>query len=277
MIIEPNERVTFAVRYRSDDLLVVDKPTGVVTQPGVGHQHDTLLNGLFATHGEQLRKLGAARDFGLMHRLDRGTSGLVAVALTHAMHERLRAAFVGRSVRKHYWAVCLKAPLQERGVIKRPILEQVRRLDKYTSTKFARISPEGKPAVTAYRTIAVSDSAALIEARPITGRLHQVRIHLASIGAGVLGDDQYGPRRTSEAWGRVALHAWRLVLPVGDDGSTIDVRSPLARDLRRLLHMHDIKAPSASPRAASRNRGHGLGGDPIGDEDAAIGDDPALA
>ncbi|MAY73253.1 MAG: RNA pseudouridine synthase [Phycisphaerae bacterium] len=271
--IEPNERVTFGMRYESDELIVVDKPAGVVTQPGVGHEHDTLLNGLWASYEKQLRQLGASRDWGLVHRLDRQTSGLVAVALSQRMYDAMRAAFAERRVRKHYWAVCLKRPEQPDGVIRRPIFEQVKRKDKYTSEKKAILSAEGKPAITAYRTLQASDTAALIEARPVTGRLHQVRVHLASIGAGILGDQVYGPRRTSGAAARVALHAWRLVLPVGAD-EEIDVRSPMPRDMRRLLRLHDLEPPSASKRVPSEHGGDEVARDPVGEEDAAVGEDP---
>jgi len=244
--IEPNPRVAFATRYESDRLIVVEKPAGVVTQPGVGHEHDTLLNGLFAAHGSRLQQLGRDRDFGLLHRLDRETSGLVAVALDARAYDELREAFAARRVRKHYWAVCHKPPRDESGVIRRAIAEEVRRKDKYTSEKIARLDRGGKPAVTAYRVLQTSDSAALIEARPITGRLHQVRIHLDSIGAGILGDKLYGPKRTTGASRRLALHAFRLRVPLA--GEAVDVRSPLPRDLRRLLRLHEIEPPSASPR-----------------------------
>ena len=266
--IEPNPRVTFALRHESDDILVVDKPAGVVTQPGVGHEHDTLLNGLFARYEPKLRQLGAARDFGLVHRLDRETSGLIAVALTRRGYDHLRAAFAERRVRKHYWAVCHKAPEEHSGVIRRAIEEVTKRKDRWTSDKFAKLSQEGKPAVTAYRVLSESDTAALIEARPVTGRLHQVRVHLASIGAGILGDARYGPRRTSHASRRLALHAWRLVLP-GLEGGEIEARSPMPRDLRRLLRLHEIEPPSASQRKASaQDGGHQLSGDAVGDEQA---------
>ena len=144
--IEPNERVTFRVRHEDADLLVVEKPSGVVTQPGVGHTTDTLLNGLFAIYGTQLQNLGNARDFGLVHRLDRETSGLLAVALSRRGYDGLRAQFEKRTTRKFYWAVCKAAPSRGRGVIRLPINERVARASRYTSTKTAHIGPGGKPA-----------------------------------------------------------------------------------------------------------------------------------
>lgn len=241
--IEPNERVTFGVRHQDPTLIVVDKPSGVVTNTGVGHDHDTLVNGLFARWGGVLQNMGKERDFGLLHRLDRETSGLVAVATTQSRYDELRAAFAERRVRKFYYAICHKPPRDHQGVIKRAIIEDVKKRDRYTSVSTARISREGKPALTAYRVLSLSDTACLIEARPITGRLHQVRVHLASIGAGILGDELYGPRKTTDAARRLALHAHRLVLPDHATGEDVDVKSNLPRDLKRLLTRHGLELP----------------------------------
>src|SRR2546430_14979094 len=121
--IEPNDRVTFKVRYEDDDLAVVDKPPGLVTQPGLGHERDTLLNGLFARYGPKLQNLGKARDFGLLHRLDRQASGLLLVGLRPAAYDALRKSFEERTIRKFYWAITKGRPRTESGVIKRPIIE----------------------------------------------------------------------------------------------------------------------------------------------------------
>jgi len=241
--IEPNERVTFGVAYQDEHLLIVKKPPKVVTQPGVGHEHDTLLNGLFAVHGERLQNLGASRDFGLVHRLDRDTSGLVAVALSADAYDGFRALFADRAIKKFYWAVCHKAPRERTGVVKRSISELERRKTKYTAEKLAKIDPGGKPAVTAYRVLDESPLAALLEARPVTGRLHQVRVHLDSIGAGILGDKQYGPVRTSGASHRLALHAHRLAFGHPVTGEPVDVTTRFPKDLRRLLRDMELKRP----------------------------------
>jgi 23S rRNA pseudouridine1911/1915/1917 synthase len=241
--VEPNERVTFAVKHEDADLLVVRKPPGVVTQPGVGHEHDTLLNGLFARYGTQLQQLGAKRDFGLVHRLDRETSGLLLVALTADAYDGLREKFAAREISKYYWAVCHKAPREAQGVIKRPILEEERRKDRYTSEKKGVLSSGGKPAVTAYRVLDASPLGALIEARPVTGRLHQVRLHLDSIGAGILGDKLYGPTRTNSASHRLALHAHRIALVHPVTGEPLDVRTAFPKDLRRVLRALELKRP----------------------------------
>jgi 23S rRNA pseudouridine1911/1915/1917 synthase len=267
--VEPNPRVTFRVVHEDAHLVVVDKPARVVTQPGVGHQHDTLLNGLFARY-EALQQLGQARDFGLVHRLDKDTSGLVAVALTAAAYDKLREQFETRSVRKFYWAVCQKAPGEAEGVIRRPISEVTRRAGKYTATKTASLSNDGRAAVTAYRVLEASPIAALLEARPVTGRLHQVRVHLASIGAAILGDQLYGPKRVHDASARLALHAHRLCVTHPETGTELDLRSPMPQDLRRLLKRCELGVPEDGPtgRAPSGEAGHELGGEAVGDEEA---------
>ena len=238
-----NERVTFRIAYEDPHLLIVEKRARLVTAPGVGHQDDTLLNGLFARYGKQLHNLGANRDWGLVHRLDKDTSGLLVVTRSADAYDAMREAFASREIRKFYWAVCRKAPNKPDGVIKRPIIEETKRNSKYTATKTARIGASGKPAATAYRTLEVSPAAALIEARPVTGRLHQVRVHLDSIGATVLGDPAYGPKMAQTASPRLALHAHRIAFTHPITGESIDISSPYPRDLRPMLKRMLLSRP----------------------------------
>ncbi len=242
-IIQPNERVTYSIKYEDNDLLVVEKPTRVVSQPGVGHEHDTLLNGLFTKYGKQLQQLGQARDFGLVHRLDRETSGLMLIALSAQAYDGLRAQFEQRKINKFYWALCHKAPKESEGVIRRPILDQLKRTSRYTSVRRASISSAGKAALTAYRVLSSNNKAALIEARPVTGRLHQVRIHLDLIGSAVLGDKLYGPKIVKHASPRLALHAHRIVFTHPIKEVKIDIRSKWPKDLRTTLNRLDIPRP----------------------------------
>ena len=241
--IQSNERVTFSIKYEDNDLLVVEKPTRVVTQPGVGHEHDTLLNGLFVKYGKQLQQLGQARDYGLVHRLDRETSGVMLVALTAQAYDGLRKQFEERKINKYYWALCHKAPRESQGVIRRPILEQLKRKNRYTSIRKASISNAGKAAVTAYRVISESHKAALIEARPVTGRLHQVRIHMDLIGSAVLGDKLYGPNIVKHASPRLALHAHRIVFTHPIKEERMDIRTKWPKDLRTTLNRLDVPRP----------------------------------
>ncbi|GJM19174.1 MAG: hypothetical protein DHS20C14_13870 [Phycisphaeraceae bacterium] len=247
--IEPNPRVTFAVLHEDDELAVVSKPARVVTHPGVGHEHDTLLNGLFARWGDKLNQMGAGRDWGLVHRLDRETSGVIAVALSHRAYDGLRAQFAERKVAKFYWAVTHKPPREPSGVIRRPIAEAVSRTSKYTSVKTGKVSASGKPAVTAYRVLAESPHAALVEVRPVTGRLHQVRVHMNLIGCAIVGDSTYGPKRAAEAAPRLGLHAHRLKFDHPVTGETVDVRTKWPQDLRPLLKKMQLPRPDLSVSA----------------------------
>lgn len=270
--IEPNPRVTFRMLHEDQHLLVIEKAAGVVTAPGVGHQHDTLLNGLYATHGERLRQLGVARDHGLVHRLDQGTSGVLAVALSREAYDGLRSQFETRAVRKFYWAVTIKAPRDPEGVIRQPIDEVLSRKDKYTSERTARPSSSGKPALTAYRVLAESELGALIEARPVTGRLHQIRVHLSMIGAPVLGDPVYGSHRSRGASSRLALHAHRLALAHPVTGDELDLHTQFPRDLRGLLKRLGLPRPDieTAGNASAGDRADEFGGDAIGEEESGV-------
>ncbi|MEM9064173.1 MAG: RluA family pseudouridine synthase [Planctomycetota bacterium] len=267
---EPNERVRFALRHEDAHLVVVDKPSRLVTQPGKGHERDTLVNGVMAHWGRELTNLGASRDFGLLHRLDKETSGLVIVARTPSAYDAMREAFEQRRVEKFYYALTNKAPNDESGVIRLPLDEQVERTGRYTSVRTGRVvrGNSGKPALTAYRVLARSDLGALIEARPVTGRLHQVRLHLDAIGATVLGDPAYGPRAARLSSSRLALHAHRLrfVHPATDEMT--EVRSAMPKELRSLMRRLDLPVEALHGSAGSGDPGHEAGGKTVGDEEA---------
>lgn len=277
--VEPNPRITFGVVYEDEHLLVVGKPSRVPTQPGKGHATDTLLNGLFARYAKQLQNLGKARDFGLLHRLDRPTSGLLVVALRPVAYDQLRDDFAHRRIKKFYWAICASAPNPAEGVINLPIVEDYASDEnKAGKPRLAHVSRRGsssardasssgaravraasksgsspKPAITAYRTLDVSAHAALVECRPVTGRLHQVRLHLDAIGCPILGDEFYGPRRVQGASPRLALHSHRLVFKHPQTGETIDARTDWPKDLKRVLKNMGLQPTSAERRRDEKN------------------------
>lgn len=234
--IEPNERITYRIRFEDDHLLVVGKPPGIVTAPGKGHDRTSLLNGLFAKYGPRMQNLGRDRDFGLLHRLDKATSGLIVAALSARAYDAMRLLFEAREVQKYYWAVVKDAPNKPKGVIRRPILEYEGRVtgDKRVK-KLAKISSAGKPALTAYRILETATAGSVLECRAVTGRLHQVRVHLESIGSPILGDDMYGPGAIRRAAPRLALHAHRIAFVHPITGEKVDVRTPWPTDLKPLL------------------------------------------
>ncbi|MBN8597012.1 MAG: RluA family pseudouridine synthase [Planctomycetes bacterium] len=247
--IEPNDRVVFKVRYADDDVLVVEKPAHVVSTPGAGHDRGSLLNGLFASYGKQLQNLGKERDFGMLHRLDRETSGLLVVAIRAAAYDRLRTMFEEREIRKFYFAVVAGVPRQASGVIRRPINE-VKELRDRREMKIAKISGSGKPATTAYRVLDSSPAASFLECRAVTGRLHQLRVHLESIRCPIFADDLYAPPAIASGAPRLALHAHRIAFTHPVTGTPVDVLSPLPTDLKRLvtkLGMNPARAKEPAP------------------------------
>jgi 23S rRNA pseudouridine1911/1915/1917 synthase len=237
----PNENVTFALVHEDPGFLVIEKRAGLVTQPGKGHDDDTLLNGLFARWGTQLQQLGAARDYGLLHRLDRETSGLLVVGLQRDAYDNLRGQFETREVKKFYWAITLKAPNLPASVIDKPLAETLPK--KLGEKKLAKVSGSGKPAQTAYRILQQTPKGCLIECRPLTGRLHQVRVHLETIGCPIVGDGLYAPRPIASLAPRLALHAHRLVLTHPTSGEPIDVRTKFPKDLRSTLTKMGLSRP----------------------------------
>lgn len=274
-MIPPNDRVTVSVRHQDEHLLVVEKAPGLVTTPGKGHDTDSLLNGLFAQFGQQLRQLGAARDHGLLQRLDREASGLLLVALTPAAWDTLRDQFAERAVRKYYWAVTRRGPNQPNGVVRKPLEEYIAQRDdvwiedprrrKFAKVKLAKVSSKGKPALTAYRTLASNLSGATIECRTLTGRLHQVRVHLDSIGCSILGDRFYGPLTSRRATPRLSLHAHRIVATHPITGERLDVRTKCPRDLRRAAMRLGLPAPGTFSADGPEPAEHAEAADSIDD------------
>lgn len=271
--VPPNDRVTYKIRLEDERFVVVDKPARVVTQPGLGHENDSLLSGLFARYGAKLQKMGKARDFGLLHRLDRATSGLLVVALDGEAYDRLRLAFEERRIRKFYWAIVMGRPRRDEGLIKKPILEASGADGKLA--KVARITGAGKPALTAYRVLGSSKGASLLECRAVTGRLHQVRVHLAAVSCPILGDDLYGNSASAGAAPRLALHAHRLGFDHPFDGPPVDVRSVFPKELRGTLKRFGLPRPdqpapesAAEGGAGSVQRRDEIDDDAVGDDDA---------
>lgn len=241
--VQPNSNITFGIELQDDDFLVISKRSGLATQPGLGHEKDTLLNGLFAQFGNQLQNLGADRDFGLLHRLDKGTSGLLLVALRSRAYDAIRKQFETRGIRKYYWAVCSKAPKRPVGMINRPLMETASRDGFGGEKKLSKISSLGKPAATAYRVVSQSVHAALLECRPLTGRLHQVRVHLESIGCPILGDNLYAPKAVVQIAPRLCLHAHRLMFTHPVSGDTVDIRCKMPKEIKTVMNRLGVAMP----------------------------------
>ena len=186
----------------------------MVTEPGASHREDSLLNALVAKFGGKLLRLGERRDYGLLHRLDRQTSGCVACALDPDAYDTIRAQFEARSVEKRYLAI-VKGRMRA-GSQRIELNLEERRVPSSEGTRLVSVvAREGKPACTEIEVLATSTAHSLVACEPHTGRLHQIRVHLAHLGFPVAGDPLYGagarllsPTKSHEA--TLGLHAWKL-------------------------------------------------------------------
>ncbi|MGH2943344.1 MAG: RluA family pseudouridine synthase [Solirubrobacteraceae bacterium] len=215
----------FGVVYEDEHLIVVDKPAGVVVHPARGHREGTLAQALLgrAGGGEQAWRAG------IVHRLDRNTSGLLVVAKDDAVHRELKAALSARAIRREYLALVEGRPPARSGTIEAPIGRD-RRQRMLMSTD----SDAPKDAVTHFEIERALPQATLLRVRLQTGRTHQIRVHMRAIGHPVCGDREYG-RAGVYGLRRQFLHAARLAFAHPVTGEPVDVASPLPDDLQRAL------------------------------------------
>ena len=224
------EDIPIAVRYSDDRVLVVSKPAGLVTHPARGHDRGTLVNALLAL-GEPLAGRGSIRP-GIVHRLDKDTSGLLLVAKDDRAQAELVEALRRREVERRYLALIKGAPAAERSTVDAPVGRDPRRRWRMA------VVPDGRPSVTHLQAIASADGFTLLEVKLETGRTHQIRVHLAHLGHPVLGDRTYGgASEAARALGltRPFLHAHRLSFPLPGSGHRIEVADPLPPDLADAL------------------------------------------
>jgi 23S rRNA pseudouridine1911/1915/1917 synthase len=230
----PAPDIALSIVYEDDDLLIVDKPAGLVVHPSPGHHDgDTLVNALLARAGgsEYGGIAGVARP-GIVHRLDRDTSGLLMVAKHDAAQRSLMAQLKARRVRKTYQALVVGNVAAAVGRIEAPIGRDPRH-----RTRMA-VVPDGRPSTTGYRVRERFDGWTLLELDLVTGRTHQIRVHLDGIGHPVAGDPLYGTgtsRRGPDGLDRLFLHAWRLELAAPGDGHLIRATAPLPDVLEAVL------------------------------------------
>ena len=226
------EDIPLAVLHEDADLIVVDKPAGLVVHPAPGHPGGTLVNALLHRCGD-LSGIGGVLRPGIVHRLDRGTSGVLVVAKNDAAHASLAAQFHDHSVERVYLAFVRAAPGSEAGRVERPIGRHPRDRKRMTVDGAAP-----RRAATAWRVRErfPARGCALLEVRPETGRTHQIRVHLASVGLPILGDPVYGRARYgAPPLPRPALHAAVLGFTHPRTGARLRFEAPLPADLRALL------------------------------------------
>jgi 23S rRNA pseudouridine1911/1915/1917 synthase len=223
-----------AIRYEDAHLLVLEKPAGLVVHPAPGNPDHTLVNALVAHCGDSLAGIGGVKRPGIVHRLDKDTSGLMVVAKTDAALASLAAAFANRSVTRAYtaavWGVPLPAVGEFSGAIGR---------SPHNRQKMAVVPRGGKPALTRYRVLRrFGETASLVECRLATGRTHQIRVHMSAAGYPLIGDQTYGGGRRSDRFPglpRQALHAHLMGFRHPATGEYLEFVSDLPSDLRELI------------------------------------------
>ena len=230
--------IPLTIVYEDADLVVVDKPAGLVVHPAAGNLDGTLVNALLHHCRGQLSGIGGVARPGIVHRIDKDTSGLLVVAKHDAAHEGLARQFADHSIERAYMAVTSGTPKPMKGTVRGDIARS-----SANRTKMALVEDgRGRHAVTHYETLERFDSAALVECRLETGRTHQVRVHLASIGHALLGDPVYGrsparlkPLLQKLGFQRQALHAAVLGFKHPCTGEAVRFASELPADMRELL------------------------------------------
>ena len=197
------EAIPLEILFEDDDLIVINKPPGLVIHPGASHREHTLVNALL-NHCTTLSGIGGKERPGIVHRLDKETSGCLVVAKNDATHRDLSKQFAARTVEKIYFALVAGKLRKPAGVIEERIGRHPVHRKRMSATTL-----RGRAARTEYRVIRSSDQASLIECRLHSGRTHQIRVHLHHLGHPVLGDKVYAPRLVKDS-PRQMLHAWRL-------------------------------------------------------------------
>jgi len=247
------ERIPLDIVYEDDEIVVIDKPAGLVVHPAAGHAAGTLVNALIAHCGDSLSGIGGVKRPGIVHRLDKDTTGLMVVAKTDRAHQALAAQFAdhGRSgpLQRGYLALVWGAPERPKGTIDAPVGRHPRSRDRMA------VRPGGRPALTHWQVLERylgaegKPVASLIACRLETGRTHQIRVHLAHIGHPLMGDAVYGAgfktkaarlppaaRQALADLARQALHAYLLTVQHPKTGQKLEFRSELPPDLARLRH-----------------------------------------
>lgn len=222
------EAIPLVVLYEDEQIVVVDKPAGMVVHPAFGHVSGTLVNAVLS-RWPQIADFTEPGRAGIVHRLDKETSGVIAIAKTPQALESLRAQFKARTIGKSYLALVEGLPQTPEGVIDAPIGRDTRQRKRMAVVR------DGREALTEFRVAQVFASFSLLEVWPKTGRTHQIRAHLAFIGHPVVGDTVYGRRKQPFTLKRHFLHAASLTFAHPVSGEPITVESPLPVALQNLL------------------------------------------
>lgn len=234
------EDLPFPVIFENDDLILVNKPAGMVVHPAAGHSTGTLVHAALA-HAPEMEGVGGELRPGVVHRLDKETSGLILMAKNDHSHQWLQNQFRSRKVKKVYLALVDGKPPTPTGRVEAPIGRDL------AHRKQMAIVPleKGREAVTEYYTLESFSNHTLIEAHPLTGRTHQIRLHLAFIGCPIVGDMLYGHRRQTLQMKRQFLHAARLTVTIPGEKTPRTFEAPLPADLQQALDiLRGVRPPT---------------------------------
>ena len=238
------EEIPLEILYEDEDLAVVNKSAGMVVHPAKGHWSGTLTSAL-SFHFQSLSSVGGPTRPGIVHRLDRDTTGVILIAKNNAAHQKMAAQFEARTVEKEYWAIVHKIPDRDRDRVTLPIGPHPHHREKMITGENIQ---RGKAAETFYEVLERFTSFALVRLVPKTGRTHQIRLHLAHLGHPVLCDKLYGGRPQLTARDldatesaeevllhRQALHAHKISIAHPSSGESLSFEAPLPRDLQNVL------------------------------------------
>lgn len=224
------EHIPLDILHEDQDIIAINKPPGLVVHPGAGHPTGTLVAALLHHCGPSLSGVGDVQRPGIVHRLDRDTSGVLIAAKNDAAHHALAAQFKSRTLHKTYLAFVHGCPAPPRGTWDGPIRRHPVQRQRMT------VAPGGRPARTDYRVRQTWPGITLLELDLLTGRTHQIRVHAAHAGHPILGDELYGRRRSSTPQvPRQLLHAWKLEFHHPRTGKRLYLEAPIPQDFHHLL------------------------------------------
>lgn len=224
------ESIPLDVVFENEDLILVNKPAGMVVHPSAGHQHGTLVHAMLA-HAPTIRGIGDVMRPGVVHRLDKDTSGLIVLAKHDRIHQWLQSQFKDRTIEKEYLAIVDGQPPTPTGRIEALIGRDPKHRKQLT------VVPPGKgrEAITHYQTLESYPEHAFLELKPETGRTHQLRIHMTFLGCPITGDRIYGKRRSSLKTDRHLLHASQLTLRISEEDQPRSFEASLPDDFLQAL------------------------------------------
>jgi len=226
------ENIPLDIIYENDDLVVVNKPAGMVVHPSPGHDSGTLVHAALG-HIPELKGIGGEERPGIVHRLDKDTSGIIVVAKNEQAHRWLQEQFKSRNVEKLYLALVDGKPPTPSGRVEAPIGRNS------THRKLMSVVPidKGREAISEYRTLENFTNYALLEVHPLTGRTHQIRVHMAFLGCPIVGDVIYGKRKSSVNLDRHFLHASKLRITLPGEKKPRNFEAPLPQELMNILSL----------------------------------------